>query len=107
MGMRLVLRTLVLAGLLLTAGAGLAHAEDPAFEASLSPTRVAFGGADPEARLTVRTGSEAETFWFSAYDSGPAYVDFEGRRAGSALLATGCREPRAEGPAPSVPRNAS
>lgn len=93
------LRALALTVLLVAAGAAPARAVDPTFEAALAPERITFGEPGAEARLTVRTGAEAETFWLTAFSAGETYVDFGGRPVGGPLLEAGCgAQPRFEGP---------
>ena len=84
--------------IVLALGAAPARAADPRFEASLGPDRIAFGEADPEARLTIETGAEAETFEVGVGASSGEFTDLDGRNAGFSLFAIGCAEPRLEGP---------
>ena len=80
-------------------GAAPAQADDPTFEASLTPERIAFGdGTEPEARLTIQTGADAETFNVSTDATSPEFIDLDGRSAGGGVLGVGCARPRVEGP---------
>jgi len=89
-------RTLLAAALLSALAAAPAQAEDPTFEASLSPERVTFGGPDPEARLVIETGADSERFTVRPFDAGGGFVNLDGRWEGS-LLDANCSRPRFEG----------